>query len=265
MTENDIYGDVAINGAGTAGASALKQVKQAGKTFVVIDPSPLSMASARTGCLPSRAMLHATALWHGLQPNKGAHHIAPEVTSPATLWRAARRMRVAFATRVAERIVSAAGNHLLIGQAQFVDHNVVEVGHRRIQANAFIVANGSKPVVLTFLEDVKDRVLTTDSLFVRDALPRSIGILGLGAIGLEISLASFRLGVQVVAAHQKSLPAGITDPEIGFQATAVHRHTAGRSSLCRARRTYCTSSGMGNSAWRNGRKLGANAVLSSTY
>lgn len=218
MTENAIYVDVAIIGAGTAGASALKQVKRAGKTFVVIDPGPLGTTCARTGCMPSKAVLHAATLWQGMQSSAGVHSVATEAINPDALWRASRRVRDALAAGAAEKIVSAAGGHLLMGHARFVDHNVVEVGRRRIQAKAFVVATGSMPVVPAFLEGVKDHVLTTDSLFERETLPRSIGILGMGAIGLEIGLALSRLGVQVVAADQKSLPGGITDPEIGFQA-----------------------------------------------
>src|SRR5690606_33284928 len=68
------------------------------------------------------------------------------------------------------------------------------------------------------LASLGDRLLTTDSLFELDALPRRVGMLGLGAIGLEMGLALSRLGVQVVAGDMKTLPAGITDPQIGARA-----------------------------------------------
>jgi dihydrolipoamide dehydrogenase len=65
---------------------------------------------------------------------------------------------------------------------------------------------------------VEDRVLTTDTLFDMDVLPRSVGIVGLGAIGLEIGLALSRLGVRVVAGDIKEVPASIGDPEIATHA-----------------------------------------------
>ncbi|MFP4683488.1 MAG: FAD-dependent oxidoreductase, partial [Ectothiorhodospira sp.] len=60
-----------------------------------------------------------------------------------------------------------------------------------------------------------ERVITTDELFELETLPRSVGVLGLGAIGLEMGLALARLDVQVVGSDVARWPAGITDPELG--------------------------------------------------
>ena len=46
--------DAAILGAGTAGLSALEEVKKENKSFVIIDPGPLGTTCARTGCMPQR-------------------------------------------------------------------------------------------------------------------------------------------------------------------------------------------------------------------
>src|SRR5690625_5309941 len=55
--------DVAIIGAGTAGLYALREVKRAKKSFVLIDHGPLGTTCARVGCMPSKAALHAAELW----------------------------------------------------------------------------------------------------------------------------------------------------------------------------------------------------------
>ncbi|MEA3120267.1 MAG: hypothetical protein QOI13_3537 [Paraburkholderia sp.] len=54
--------DVAILGAGTAGLAAVREVKAAQKSFVLIDHGPLGTMCARVGCMPSKAVLHAGAL-----------------------------------------------------------------------------------------------------------------------------------------------------------------------------------------------------------
>lgn len=218
MIGNDIHVDVAIIGAGTAGANALREVKRAGKTFVLIDQGPLGTTCARVGCMPSKAVLHAGALSQGHIFSGASHGTAVEANSPYALWSNARKTRDLLASEAAARIVTAAGDHLILGRARFIEPNVVDVGRRRIMANAFVIATGSRPVVPSFLKDLQDRVLTTDSLFELGALPRSIGIIGLGAIGVEMGVALSRLGVEVVAADMKSFPAGITDPEIGARA-----------------------------------------------
>ena len=72
--------------------------------------------------------------------------------------------------------------------------------------------------VETSLAALGTRVLTTDSIFELPALPRSIGIVGLGAIGLELGLAFSRLGVDVLAGDLSPTIAGIADPVVAARA-----------------------------------------------
>lgn len=218
MNKSDIRVDVAIIGAGTAGGNALKEVKSAGKSFVLVDHGPLGTTCARVGCMPSKAVLHAGGIWQG-HANVGLTAFENEVR-PDSLWSAAIRTRDALASGAASRTIAAAGEYLLQGRARFVASDTVDVDGRRVTANAFVIATGSKPVIPAFLRDVQDRVLTTDSLFELSVLPRSVGILGLGAIGLELGLALSRLGVRVIAGDTKTLVAGVADPEVGARAVA---------------------------------------------
>ncbi len=210
-----IQTDVAIIGAGTAGIGAFAELGRLGRSRVLIDHGPLGTTCARVGCMPSKAALHAGSQWatlrellNGAPPPAGAKR-------PIDLWRHARATRDMLAGNTAERTRSAAGDNLLMGRARFIGPTTLDVDGRRVEARAVIVATGSSPVVPGSLAGLGDRVLTTDKLFDLDELPVSIGMLGLGAIGLEMGLALSRLGVRVVAGDMKPLPAGISDPEIG--------------------------------------------------
>lgn len=100
------------------------------------------------------------------------------------------------------------------GTARFIGPDEIDVDGRRVRARAFVVATGSRPVVPPALAALGERLLTTDSLFDLDRLPRSVGIVGLGAIGLEMGLALSRLGVRVVAGDLLDTVAGIVDPAV---------------------------------------------------
>src|SRR3546814_7464687 len=101
----------------------------------------------------------------------------------------ARQTRDALASAAAERTRKAAGESLIMAEARFVAPGILQAGEQRIEAGAFIVATGSRPVVPKALEGVASRVLTTDTLFDLEVLPARMGILGLGALGLELGLA----------------------------------------------------------------------------
>ncbi|MGV3742453.1 MAG: dihydrolipoyl dehydrogenase [Burkholderiaceae bacterium] len=219
MTTTELHVDVAIIGAGTAGLNAMKEVQRAGKSFVLIDHGPLGTTCARVGCMPSKAVLHAGAVWQGYAlPGTGPREATIHGTSANDLWHSAQRTYTMLYSGLADRTRASAGDHLLMGNARFVSPDTVDVDGRRIRAQAFVIATGSSPVVPSFLDGVKDRVLTTDSVFDLPELPASVGILGLGAIGLEIGLALARLGVRVIAADKQPQVGGISDPEIAQRA-----------------------------------------------
>lgn len=71
-----------------------------------------------------------------------------------------------------------------------------------------------------FLQPFAEHCITTDELFELEELPKSIGILGLGAIGLEMGLTLARLGVEVHGADMANSIGGISDPEVSEYALA---------------------------------------------
>lgn len=217
-----LYTDVAVIGAGTAGLTAFHEVRRAGRTALLIDHGPLGTTCARAGCMPSKAVLHAGHQWSVLRDLCGPQSPGC-ATSADDLWQRALAMRDTLAAGAAKRTREAAGELLLMGAARFVAPGELDVDGRRIHAKAVIVATGSRPVVPGFLQGLGDAVLTTDTLFTRERLPRSIGIVGAGAVGLEMAVALSRLGVRVVAADLKAAPGGIVDPVIADRAVSRFR------------------------------------------
>lgn len=219
-----IHTDVAIIGAGSAGLYALREVRRAGRDFLLIDRGPLGTTCARVGCMPSKLALHAGGEWalRKTLPTIGVDGIDGLSIDLNTTWTQLRAQRDFFANSGASKARAAAGDKLIEGSARFLEPTLLEVssanGTQRIRARAVVIATGSRPVVPGWLEDLRDRTVTTDELFELESLPSSIGILGLGAIGLEMGLALSRLGVRVVGVDLAHNVAGIVDPVIGEQA-----------------------------------------------
>jgi dihydrolipoamide dehydrogenase len=210
--------DIAIIGAGTAGLTAFHEIARSGRSVVLIDHGPLGTTCARVGCMPSKAALHAGQRWANLQDLLRGTPTAAGAATADSLWRHARETRDLLAAGAAQRTVTAAGDRLLMGTARFTGPQTLDVDGRHVRAQAFIIATGSRPVVPAALEALGTSVLTTDTLFDLDALPGRIGIVGLGAIGLEMGLALARLGVRVVAGDLSRSVAGIRDPAVNARA-----------------------------------------------
>ncbi|MBU2287848.1 MAG: dihydrolipoyl dehydrogenase [Gammaproteobacteria bacterium] len=211
--KHEITTDIAVVGAGTAGLSAFHEIRACGAEALLVDRGPLGTTCARVGCMPSKAALHAGEQWTTMLQLDGGQASA-HVGTADTLWRDARSTRDRLARGAAERTLKAAGDRLLMGEARFVDTHTLRVGNAQVRARAFVIATRSHPVVPASLQSLGERLLTTDSLFELDSLPRSIGVIGMGAIGLEMGLALSRLGVRVVGGDLQNTLAGIADPAI---------------------------------------------------
>lgn len=218
--------DIVILGAGSAGLYALREVRRAGRSFLMIDPGPLGTTCARVGCMPSKIALHAGEEW---ATRKALAHLGVQGLDGLSIdlsvtWARLREQRDFFTKSAIGKARKAAGEHLLEGPARFLEPNLLEVstptGLQRIRAQAVVIATGSRPVEPAWLAPVQDRTVTTDALFELPTLPARIGILGLGAIGLEMGLALSRLGVQVVGADLATQVGGISDPVLGERALA---------------------------------------------
>lgn len=218
--------DVAIIGAGTAGLYALREVRRAKKSFVLIDRGPLGTTCARVGCMPSKVALHIAEFWNaqksfGRYGIGGAEHLSLDTT---IAWQALRKQRDRFSGGAAAGAERAAGENLLMGRARFLTPTLLEVeqvsGTQQIQAKSVIIAAGSRPVMPGFLQPFAEHCITTDDFFEMESLPKSMGILGLGAIGLEMGLALARLGVEVHGADMANTIGGINDPEVSKYALA---------------------------------------------
>lgn len=227
----EITVDVAIIGAGTAGLYALREVKRANKSYLMIDRGPLGTTCARVGCMPSKVALHAADLWAARHEQKdyGIQGTDQLSLDRKATWQKVRSMRDGFAGGAANNAKRSAGEQLLMGEASFLEPTLLEVktddGIQHVRANVIIIAVGSRPVVPGFLNDFKDKILTTDDLFELEELPERLGVLGLGAIGLEMGMAMHRLGVEVVGADMANSVGGIRDPEVANVALAAFKDT----------------------------------------
>ena len=207
--------DTVIVGAGSAGLSALREVRRYTDDFLLVNDGHWGTTCAAVGCMPSKALIEAANAFHrrgafeefGI---RGAQGLSADI--PAVLARV-RRMRDGF-VKGPEAVPGKLGKRAISGRARLRGPGRLEVNGETVEARAIILAPGSSPVVPGPWRDFGDRILTTDTLFEQADLPRRIAVIGMGAIGVEIAQALARLGLEVAGFDAVEALAGIDDPEV---------------------------------------------------
>ena len=225
MSARTLEVDIAVIGAGTAGMHAFSTARKAGARTVMIDPGPLGTLCARVGCMPSKAVLHAAQRWNTLRsllPEGGVAHLPAGHTTPQQLWQEAMAVRDTLVQGNVRQVLKLGGEQLLHASARFTAPDALALSDgSTVKARAFVVATGSEAIKPAALQaQLGGALITTDELFAMPALPRSVAVMGLGAIGLEMGVALSRLGVDVACAGRSSVLAKIADPEVAQAAAA---------------------------------------------
>lgn len=229
LIENPRSVDVAIVGAGTAGLGAYRAAKAAGRSAVLIEGGAYGTTCARVGCMPSKLLIAAAEAAHAARDTDvfGVRTGPVEVDGRAVM-RRVRDERDRFVGFVVDSTESIDPRDRLRGWARFEGPDTLSVsadGEAPIEVRfrTAVVATGSTPIVLPFLQAAGDRLLINDDVFDWDDLPRSVAVFGPGVIGLELGQALHRLGVRVRVFGKGGLLGPISDPEILAEAHRVFR------------------------------------------
>ncbi|MBF0255650.1 MAG: dihydrolipoyl dehydrogenase [Gammaproteobacteria bacterium] len=216
--------DVAILGSGSAGLYALSKVRPSGKSWVLINGGHTGTTCARVGCMPSKVLIQ---IGEDLQRRgvfeRYGFDSGDVVIDSAEALDHVRDLRDTFVERVESNSTNNMdAEHFIPQYARFLEPTLLELEDgSQIRADRVIIATGSTPVVPKAWQAFADRLLTTDDLFEQEELPRSIAVIGLGAIGLEIGQALCHLGVEVTGIDQLKSIGGARDPEISKAAVEI--------------------------------------------
>lgn len=209
--------DLAIVGAGSAGMAAYKAAARHTSRLVVIESSGYGTLCARAGCMPSKLLIEAASRAHAVRQAHrfGIQSVGVRVDSAAVMARL-RELRDYFVDSVVREAEAWPAAHRLTGRARFIGPCELQVDdHAIVKARSIVLATGSRAVVPDAWRDaIGGQLLTTDTLFELPSLPRSIAVVGGGAIGTEMAQALSRLGVRVVWLMREDAPGGLKDPAL---------------------------------------------------
>ncbi len=200
--------DVAILGGGAAGLAAAREATRLGARALIVNRGPLGGDCTFTGCIPSKTVIESAAA--GLDFDQ-AFSRARSVIDHIASTESGERLQAEGIDVVDDE------GTLVVGDGD----PAIAVGGRTIRARGVVLALGSEPAVppIPGLDGIDP--LTTEDLWELTSAPRSLAVIGGGAIGCELAQALARLGVTVTVVEMAHRILVKEEPAASAVATAA--------------------------------------------
>lgn len=209
---------VVIIGAGTAGLKARQQVAKKTDNYLVIDSGPLGTMCARVGCMPSKVLVSVAKKVHDFNDLYRKNFIQSSEVSvhQQNIMQHVRKERDYFVSGVVKSMDQWKDHFLEARVVKIYKKNLELSSGEKISFDKLILCVGSRPIVPDSFKAMneKGKFVTSDEIFELKELPKTIGCIGLGPVGLEIAQALSRLGVKVTGFNRSSQLGGLSDPQL---------------------------------------------------
>jgi len=197
---SDTNFDVIVIGAGPGGYVAAIRAAQLGlKTACVESRETLGGTCLNVGCIPSKALLHATELFeeanHGTLAKWGVK--VGSVELDLDVMHAGRREAVSGLTKGIEFLFKKNKVTWLKGQGRFTSPTELDVAGTSYTAKNFVIATGSSVTPLPRVEIDQERIVDSTGALELPSVPGHLVVIGGGVIGLELGSVWRRLGAKV--------------------------------------------------------------------
>lgn len=250
--------DVIVLGAGPAGYVAAIRAAQLGLKTVCVDAwldtrgeSSPGGTCLNVGCIPSKALLESSALYSQAAHGLAAHGIQCGQTSFDLSKMLARKDQIVRdLTQGIKALFVSNQVEYLSGIGRLLPQNKVSVSTPEgkeialLKGGSVILATGSRPIELKAAPWVPDRVVDSSGALNLRQVPKVLGIIGAGVIGLELGSVWQRLGSKVVLfeALPDFLP--LVDEQIAHDALKEYKRQ-GLEIRFNARVTACQATNTG--------------------
>lgn len=209
--------DLVVIGAGPAGYVGAIRASQLGMRCAVIEKKEAGGVCLNIGCIPSKALIHQVELF---TRTKELEYLGIGIDTSGfdyeKAWKKSRKASTSLSKGV-QFLLKKNKVDLIMGEARITAPGSVEVKgpeeSQSIQAKHIMIASGSRPKELSPFPFDGKQILSSDDILMMKELPKSLIILGAGAIGCEFAhiMSGFGVKIQLVEALDHILPA--EDPE----------------------------------------------------
>jgi dihydrolipoamide dehydrogenase len=220
--------DVIVIGSGPGGYSAAVRAGQYGLKTAIIEKDPcLGGTCLHVGCIPAKAFLHAADVWERFQhpEEDGMHCDNARLDFPMVSDR--KNGIVSKHAKGVEYLMKKNKVDWIKGRARLAGPGKVEVtgekGVQTLETRNIVIATGSEARMLPGLEADPKRILTNIEILNLREVPKSMGIIGGGAVGVEFASCFHRFGTKVTVFEMLPRIGPVEDEEISKELERVFK------------------------------------------
>jgi dihydrolipoamide dehydrogenase len=218
MTER---ADIVIIGGGPGGYLAALRGAQLGKKIVLVEEDRIGGTCINVGCIPTKYLLHQTKIYHEVRRAKTLDGPLAEIRVDWGKVQAGRKAVVDRLVAGLEFLLAKGKVNVLKGTAVLREDGTAlvrtEGGESLVAAEKTILAAGSRSADLPFLQPDGRLVVTSTEALEFPEVPKSLLVIGAGAIGLELASVYSRLGTEVTVLEIMANVLPGTDREVSIR------------------------------------------------
>jgi dihydrolipoamide dehydrogenase len=220
--------DLVIIGSGPGGYVAAIRGAQLGLSTAIVEKDPaLGGVCTLRGCIPTKALLHAADLLDEARHGADMGVVTKDL-----------RFELAGAMKHKTRVVRQSSNGIAYlmkknkidvhtGFGSLVDAHTVsvagEAGETRLAAKFVVVATGSNPRAIPLVPTDHETVLDSDSILELKEVPKSLVVIGSGAVGVEFASMFARFGSKTTVVEMLPRLVPVEDEEISKELATAFR------------------------------------------
>ena len=216
--------DVIIIGGGPGGyVSAIRCAQLGLKTAIVEKYSTFGGTCLNVGCIPSKALLDSSEHYYNASHTFATHGIKLKDLKVDMPQMIARKNEVVEQTTAGITYLFKKNKVTAYqGLGSFIDKNTISIKKadgttEQITAKNVVIATGSKPTELPFIEVDKKRIITSTEALNLTEVPKHLILIGGGVIGLELGSVYARLGAKVTVVEFSDAIIGTMDKTLGAE------------------------------------------------
>jgi dihydrolipoyl dehydrogenase len=216
--------DVAILGGGMGGYPAAIRASQLGLRVALVEADKLGGTCLHIGCIPTKALLESSELYHRVATKGAEFGIKAEVVGYDYPRIAQRRDAVVNQLyKGVQYLMKKNKIEVVAGRGRLRDRNTIEVNGKMVSARNLIVATGSVVKTLPGIDIDGQYIVSSDNVVKAASAPESICIIGAGAVGVEFATFFHELGVKVTLLEALDRLVPLEDEDVSKELMAAFK------------------------------------------